>query len=465
VQHLSNIPWSSLSKTFQDAIEVSHGLGINYLWIDSLCIVQDNEDDWAKESAVMKDVYGFSYVTIAAAGTRTFAHGLYLSNAAKSNKDLPCDRDLVQWLFVDNNPQTSLFLRAWIFQERLLASRILYFFESEVVFECSNHIACQCSGISDESPVAEDPWRSMGMERQKAVAYKDLKYQFTEANISKISKRMRHLWSGDVKTESDLWPVLSTEENLEMLALWDLVVQHYVGRNISKPTDRLPAFSGIAGAFGSTGAHGAYHAGLWETWFVYQLLWCVNTGHRSVPLDFTQEDLDAPIAPSWSWAKLRGAWHYHRTARNGGVLAKLIESRITLASNDRFGAVREGVVTIHGPCVKAKLQYEVSDSSLSYEERFSTQNISLVKYAESEVAVMLADFVLDSLTDPGQGVTCLGLQTDIFTESGQLNRNASVYGVVLQAVEGEQDLFRRIGIFSAPTSWYKGMDKSNISIC
>src|SRR5256885_7715423 len=61
-----NIPMDKLCNTFNDAIKVTRALGLSYLWIDSLCIVQDDNDDWRRESALMSDVFTNSVVNIAA---------------------------------------------------------------------------------------------------------------------------------------------------------------------------------------------------------------------------------------------------------------------------------------------------------------------------------------------------------------------------------------------------------------
>jgi len=71
------IPDSALCKTFQDAIYVARYLKIDYIWIDSLCIIQDDEEDWKKESVLMSDVYGGSYLNIAAAGANNGTQGCF----------------------------------------------------------------------------------------------------------------------------------------------------------------------------------------------------------------------------------------------------------------------------------------------------------------------------------------------------------------------------------------------------
>lgn len=62
----TGIPWAKLPNTFQDAITVTRRLGLRYLWIDSLCIVQDDAQDWEREAANMAVIFESAYLTIAA---------------------------------------------------------------------------------------------------------------------------------------------------------------------------------------------------------------------------------------------------------------------------------------------------------------------------------------------------------------------------------------------------------------
>lgn len=74
----SGIILSQLSKTFQDAIRVTRSLGVRYLWIDALCIIQDSEDDWQQESARMNQTYSASFCNIAATAAPDGSKGLFL---------------------------------------------------------------------------------------------------------------------------------------------------------------------------------------------------------------------------------------------------------------------------------------------------------------------------------------------------------------------------------------------------
>ena len=75
--NLQRIPWESLPKTFQHAIEVTRKLGIRFLWIDSICIIQDDKRDWEEESSKMASIYQNSYLTICATSAVSDDAGLW----------------------------------------------------------------------------------------------------------------------------------------------------------------------------------------------------------------------------------------------------------------------------------------------------------------------------------------------------------------------------------------------------
>lgn len=75
----AGVAWTQLSKTFQDAIILTRDLGVDFVWIDSLCIIQDDAEDWAREASQMASIYRNGYITIAAtwaaSGQEGFLHG------------------------------------------------------------------------------------------------------------------------------------------------------------------------------------------------------------------------------------------------------------------------------------------------------------------------------------------------------------------------------------------------------
>ena len=111
-----NIPWAEIPSTIQDAITVTRRLGIRYIWVDALCIVQSPGGDWETESSRMADVYGGAFITISAALSPDVSHGLSRRSALLS--------DIDRALGLSGNP---LYRRGWALQERMLSKRNLIF--------------------------------------------------------------------------------------------------------------------------------------------------------------------------------------------------------------------------------------------------------------------------------------------------------------------------------------------------
>lgn len=157
---MQKIEWHKLPKTFQDALTFTHNLGVRYLWIDSLCIIQDDEDDWQRESSNMYSLYKNSYLTIAATGgfgphdgLFTFAGNQYslreisVTNSAGQTMTCKMRKTLPQ---LDNVKKFPLLERGWVFQERILSPRFLHFGPQELLWECFETATCECTIADSE---------------------------------------------------------------------------------------------------------------------------------------------------------------------------------------------------------------------------------------------------------------------------------------------------------------------------
>jgi len=139
-------------KTFQDAVEVTRQLGIRYLWIDSLCIIQSLEgvetEDWEKESKRMEDVYSNAYCTLA-------MHATYATNQGPLDRQTKNDSIMFEtskgiisiskhvdnfWAEVEESPLSR---RGWVLQERVLSRRTIHFGAEQTYFECGNGVRCE----------------------------------------------------------------------------------------------------------------------------------------------------------------------------------------------------------------------------------------------------------------------------------------------------------------------------------
>ena len=152
--HMHDIDWDALPKTFKDAIITCRQLGIEYLFIDRLCIVQNPKSDWEKQSGVMGSIYHDSTLTLAAAVSNDSSTGLFVPMRPSES----CEDDLVllppsfgdhrgQAFFdvtdrkglgdslpVDRATDHVLDTRGWVMQEKYLARRTLYFLKGGMVW-------------------------------------------------------------------------------------------------------------------------------------------------------------------------------------------------------------------------------------------------------------------------------------------------------------------------------------------
>ncbi|KAI9730237.1 MAG: hypothetical protein M1834_006001 [Cirrosporium novae-zelandiae] len=292
------IRWEELPKTFQDAIQITRGLGVPYIWIDSLCIVQQDTLDWEQQSAVMADVYTGSYLNIATTRSSSGAKAVWAAESdgtgdsegdeskprirkckVKSFK-VPSD-DESQRMYVRLALESSheamltarwiglhketapLLQRAWVYQERTLSSRTVHLHSNEMVWSCKAKLLCECK-ILDGSPPGGDGWSASKDEI---------------ANLSKL------------------------KNNLEIHGLWRKIVEDYTKLDLTYETDRLPALSGLASMFSARfPVSDKYLAGLWKGDLARDLLW--EPGGAGVYHGGTRHRHSKPCPPSWSWASL-----------------------------------------------------------------------------------------------------------------------------------------------------------------
>lgn len=142
----------SLPRKFQDAITVTRMLGIQYLWIDSLCIVQDDADDKMREISRMKHIFEHAYCALAATSAAGAGKG-FLAREAELPLTLPggaqdnpaiCASSVHEDFF-DDVERSELNSRGWVLQERALSARTIHFTASQTYWECESRVACESS--------------------------------------------------------------------------------------------------------------------------------------------------------------------------------------------------------------------------------------------------------------------------------------------------------------------------------
>jgi hypothetical protein len=148
-QRKTRIEFDALPHTFRDAITVTRSLSVNYIWIDSLCIIQDDESDWQSEASKMEDVYSAAYCTIAASSARSSIEGFLANRVPRSVVKVPSDTLGVVYASVDIDDfhrdveLSPLNKRGWVLQERTLSRRTMFFTSTQVYWECGAGIHCE----------------------------------------------------------------------------------------------------------------------------------------------------------------------------------------------------------------------------------------------------------------------------------------------------------------------------------
>lgn len=147
------IDLGTLPKSFQNAIFLFRNLGIRYIWVDSLCIIQDCEADWQTQAALIDSIFANSSITIAVADDGSCTPGCFLSEPPKLRSRL------VHWPGIDGEgrylttvSQSSEHApllrndagRGWVHPERREAKRILYLGKTELLWECQACVVCEC---------------------------------------------------------------------------------------------------------------------------------------------------------------------------------------------------------------------------------------------------------------------------------------------------------------------------------
>jgi hypothetical protein len=368
-----NIPWDIIPRTFQDAITFVRRLGLRYLWIDSLCIIQDDRADWERESAKMASIYTNAVLTIAATKSADSEGGCFsvVPESGRTHEITGLDQggrpftiyarpSVRNW---EKSP-SRLYSRAWCFQERILSPRVLHFHHHELKWECQSLTTCECS----LTPTSHD--------KQKQAS--------------------------GLGSESD--PHSMNDK-------WRKMVQEYVKLDLTYASDRLPAFSGLAKHIQKTYGRGRYLAGLWDDSLLEDLMWWVREGDAQNtwrPKEWR--------APSWSWASREGPI-LHRILPIKTPHCEIVEVEISPAGIDLTGAVASGRLVISGILVPAILRHLRPKSDAEDmepdERRFG---IEVRGMNDVELHKIYVDYELDkkgpSYVADGQDVRCLCIATD-----------------------------------------------------
>jgi hypothetical protein len=331
--HMLALP-RHLPKTISDAIEVCQKIGIRYLWIDALCIVQDNSTDKLDQIAKMGSIYKSSTVTIVAASAERVTDG-FLSNEKPSETfaQLP--------IFIDNSTCGTVYLRmdsdyiyssdepifrrAWTLQELLLSPRALIFDSSQITLKCMEHAF---------QPVLD--------------TYVKFEFGCHDLPVSIFGLVDEDLAWRDTQESREYYLTLTQDR------IWKQIIDEYSQRNLTLFDDRLPALAGIATELAKSW-NDVYLAGFWKKTIIQHLGW-----YRFTPVfrrtgnskNFEGVDCTNRIgSPSWSW--VTAPFSVSVTGCEYPD-AKLIDSGVLLESQKSpFGKVKDAFIALEARVLKA----------------------------------------------------------------------------------------------------------------
>ncbi|KAH8647038.1 heterokaryon incompatibility protein-domain-containing protein [Tricladium varicosporioides] len=332
----SKISIESLPQLYRDAALITRRLNIKYLWIDSLCIIQDSNDDWSKESASMGEVYQFAFLTISALDSQDCHQGILTQRAPGDTESLKEDGTFIP-LNTLQRPRRNVFKesalcqRAWVLQERLLSPRILYYSAAEMLWEC---LSCTARESSN-----------------RVTAYQPTLYEYQSYQC--LDVKMQLILPLD---ENPSYPISPPSD-------WYIIVAEYTPCCLTRASDKLPALSGLASIFKRNTSY-TYLAGLWEEDFANGLLWFapIGQGQRN-----EERSIQPYRGPSWSWVssnlRIRYKTLVFRKDAYAATDIKLLSSSIQHVGQNPMGEIASAKIMVQA--YFQKLFYETQRGTRS----------------------------------------------------------------------------------------------------
>ena len=423
-------------KTFADAIEFTRRLKIDYIWIDALCIIQDQANDWEVECQKMGQYYSNAYLTISVLDAASSHEGflsprttldsvdLFRSPPVKLRHRLPMRRQIFENAILNK--------RGWTFQERLLSTRIVHFSRTEMFWECQT-----CSTRESD---ASEHWDSIDTSSLVHSEGDDFK---------RILLHIRRYLDADNQEKA--------------YRIWYHLVKQFSRRTLTKFSDRLPAVSAIARHFAKA-LSARYIAGSWAE-DLHGLLWARLQRRNQTYHGYWEEDNFR--APSWSWAAVGGEIAFPFTdeirthSAQDATFCKHTLPLVFSPGIDPYGEYRSGSITI-----KALSKRVQCLPTRSHSRRFNTKpwkaylgNSNMQRKTEDyynghipynlsildEVGDLFGDGITDDVTMDVMVTTCEAIWIAEYIYNGRKS-NKAVYFLLLVPDDRDARRWRRVGM-------------------
>ena len=413
----------SLPQTIQDAMHTTRSLGLQYLWVDALCILQDSEEDKAQEVARIGTTFRNAYFTIVAATTRNAGEGFLHNRAPPSPPDI-----LLPFRFPDgqvgklwlspawrqyDSSSEPINQRAWCLGERLLSPRALVFASHTLQYQCKT--ATINVGDAVCAPT--------------------------------VTRRLPDIL---FRTDAELSKPLTQDEMKTLQYAWTETVAEYSQRALTLPEDKLVAFAPIAELF-QRAWRAEYLAGLWRETLIDDLLWYKNSGTRLGRPDKYR-------APSWSWAAIDGRVMPHTaddrldTGSAETESCEVVSCTVTAATSVLpLGEVTAGTLSVRAVMVPATWDPHLSlpDLYLQPSDAMPGQ-LELPRRRPSASEASASDLVHIGSAYP-DGVETVHEVWAVPVRWNTVTEYAAGL-IVARAMEGGAGRFRRVGYFRTSDS-------------
>lgn len=446
-ERMKGIPMELMTKNFRDAIIITRNLGLRYIWIDSLCILQDSDLDWQQEAARMADIYKNCLVTIAAESSKDGNGGMlnmrsfdfepieipFISKTYNIRTTIfirPLQDD---WNSCITGEKSALRSRAWVLQESLQAPRTIHYSSQQMFWECKS--SSQAEGDitpirSEENPSAQE-WVWSRSKRFLS----DVQNAADGANIDEI---------------------VPVSRKYVLYMRWYTILLDYSNRKLTKSWDIFPALQGLASEF-NLYLKDEYLAGLWKSDLLRGLLWSIEEPELCRPAQPYR-------APSWSWASKIGKINQAQDTLHliGDYRAEILDVKVSpLNKLNPYGQISTGYLRIRG-------RWKASSHWHTFEVKAWEHH--LIQNADDADGLLFRDFdlgkeeALDERHEKGRQMVVL----QIATWASQPDHDGVLHCLILESADDEAvGTYHRVGVaqvYFYPQEWIEAWETGEFLI-
>ncbi|KAI1331602.1 heterokaryon incompatibility protein [Xylariaceae sp. FL0255] len=445
---LDRISIAELPKLFQDAIYVVRAFGIQYLWIDSMCILQQGDDgtDLHHELIQMDKIYSNSHCNISATtDTTDDNHSLFRSRNPRALRQdivtLASQDQNLRFIVTDRDfwgrelSESLINTRAWVLQERLLSPRILHFGTYEIFWECCTKDATE--SWPDGLPIDVFPFH----EQFKALS------------------------------PNGLVGIKESRGNIAAYGQWRTIVEAYTTCNLTYPSDKLAALSAIASRMSSI-LSDEYVAGMWRGHLEEELLWHVSrdeirkgsSSNQSLPTYHAPNHfLSTYRAPTWSWAAVDGKiWPGFPCYPKVDLLISVEDVWLEYTTNNSKINIRNGWLKLRGVLKQLTLSPYHSPRGILRREYYMVINGRSVSAPRGDFQELDPHVFLDHpdakyVESDNAAKTLYCMPARVYKGS-----KTGIFILLFQLCDKEYNLFRRIGL---AIGWDEGLAEKILNDC